>query len=113
MKKTLTTREVANELLYDKNAGWSRFGALALAEYLEDYEQETGEEMELDVIAIRCDYSEYVGLIGFAIDCLCPEEDFSWTSDTSDEQKKDDVRDYILDRGTLIEFDGGIIVSNF
>lgn len=30
-----------------------------MAEYYENYEEETGEEIELDVVAIRCDWSEY------------------------------------------------------
>lgn len=34
----------------------------ALYGYLEDYEEETGEEIELDVIALCCEYTEYYGL---------------------------------------------------
>ena len=30
-----------------------------LFEYLEGYEQDTGEELELDVIALCCDFTEY------------------------------------------------------
>lgn len=45
-----------------KNMGrdnqFSRAGLRALFEYLEQYEQDTGEEIELDVIALCCDYSE-------------------------------------------------------
>ena len=48
MKKILNTYDIANELLADENADWSRAGAFALAEYLEDLEEDTGEEMELD-----------------------------------------------------------------
>jgi hypothetical protein len=110
MKKTLTTREVANELLYDKNAGWSRFGALALAEYLADIEQEICEEMELDVVAIRCDYSEHGSLLDWALDYFGGE---SCALESLPDLEDESIRDYILDRATLIEFDGGIIVSNF
>lgn len=31
----------------------------ALFEYLEEYEESTGERVELDVIALCCDYTEY------------------------------------------------------
>jgi hypothetical protein len=62
MKKTLTTYDIANELIQDSNANWSRAGAFALAEYLQELEEDTGEEMEMDVVAIRCDYSEYSSL---------------------------------------------------
>ena len=37
-------------------------GLKALFEYLEEYEEGTGEEIELDVIALCCDYTEYDSL---------------------------------------------------
>ena len=37
-------------------------GLKALFEHLEDYEDDTGEEIELDVIALCCDYVEYESL---------------------------------------------------
>ena len=52
MKMTLTTYDIANALRGDENARWSRAGSFALAEYLEQLEEETGEEIELDVVAI-------------------------------------------------------------
>jgi hypothetical protein len=112
MKATLTTHDIADALLRDNNAGWSLAGAFALAEYLEEQEKTNGEEMELDVVAFRSDYSEYPSLMAFAVDCLDTEDEFSWTPDDDDEQKNNDIREYIKDHGILIEFDGGIIVSN-
>ena len=45
------------------------YGALvALYEYLEDYEQDTGEEIEFDMVAICCDYSEYKNIEEFIND---------------------------------------------
>ncbi len=37
-------------------------GLQALFDYLEQYEGDTGEEIELDVIALCCEYTEYVNL---------------------------------------------------
>ena len=37
-------------------------GLKALFEWFEEFENDTGEEMELDVIAICCDFSEYESL---------------------------------------------------
>tara|TARA_R110000751_G_scaffold53672_1_gene116095 strand:+ start:155 stop:454 length:300 start_codon:yes stop_codon:yes gene_type:complete len=37
-------------------------GLKALFEYLEDLESDIGEEIELDVIALCCDYAEYDSL---------------------------------------------------
>ena len=40
-------------------------GLEALFDYLEQYEEDTGEEIELDVIALCCDYTEYANLKDF------------------------------------------------
>jgi len=37
-------------------------GLKALFEYLESYEEDTGTEIELDVIALCCEYTEYENL---------------------------------------------------
>jgi len=43
-------------------------GLIALYDYLEQYEEDTGEQIELDVIAICCEYSEYESLEEFQED---------------------------------------------
>lgn len=37
-------------------------GKLALFDYLEEFERDTGEPLELDSVAIACDYTEYKNL---------------------------------------------------
>jgi hypothetical protein len=124
MKKTLTTYDIAHELLQDDNASWTRAGAFALAEYLEECEESTGEEMEMDVVAIRCDFSEHSSLEDWASDYFSDSKQASnamgleldmdgetWMGD--EEEIQDAIRSYIQDNGQLIEFDGGIIVSSF
>jgi hypothetical protein len=118
MKQTLTTSEAADILFADKNAGWSYAGARALVEHLEVLEEDTGEEMELDFVAIRCDYSEHESLQRWAEDYfgtpLAEWADKIGVETTADDDALDDaIREYIQDRGTLIEFDGGIIVLSF
>jgi hypothetical protein len=125
MKKTLTTSEIAHELIDDGNSNWSRAGAFALAEHLEQYEEETGEEMEFDHVAIRCDFSEYKSLLDFADEYFGGDNrqaadalglEIAISGDEFEEEEwevENAVRDYIEGRGTLIEFDGGIIVSSF
>lgn len=122
MKIALNTYEAADLLLNDENANWTSSGALAMIEFLEDIELGLGEEMELDVVAIRCDYSEYKSLQTW----LCEyygaglhdalkqagidlEDDELEDSDVIDEW----IRSHIYDHGTVIEFNGGIIVSSF
>lgn len=44
---------------------FSRAGLRALFDYIEEYEEDTGERVELDVIGLCCDYAEYSGLEEF------------------------------------------------
>ena len=124
MKKTLTTYDIAHELLQDESAAWTRAGAFALAEHLEQYEEETDEEMELDVVVIRCDFSEYSSLEDWAVEYFSDSKQAAdamgldldmdgetWTAD--EEEVQESIRAFIQDHGQLIEFDGGIIVSSF
>jgi len=115
MKTTLSTNEVTHALLQDDNAAWSYNGAKALAEYLDDMEVQMEEEMELDVVAIRCDYSEYKSMEDWAKEYFGGDagvsEQFDWLGE--DDEIEDAIRDYISDYGQLIEFSGGIIVSSF
>jgi hypothetical protein len=108
MKLTLNTYAVADLLIADNNANWSRAGARALAEYLEEIEESTGEEIEFDAVAIRCDYSEYESLAKWA-----DEYGFNIDEDEDGEAAEESIREYIQDRGQLVEFDGGVIVSSF
>ena len=43
-------------------------GKKALFEYLEEYEESTGEEIELDVVALCCEYAEYENIAEFWVD---------------------------------------------
>jgi len=47
---------------------FSQKGLDALFDYLEDYEESTGEQMELDVVAICCDFTEYENLKELQLD---------------------------------------------
>ena len=58
MKTILSTNELIDELRRDEYASWSYDGAKALADYLQEYEESTGEELEFDPIAIRCEFTE-------------------------------------------------------
>ena len=52
----------------DRGDQFSYDGLKALYEYLEEYEESTGEEIDLDVIALCCDYTEYDSLKEFQAD---------------------------------------------
>jgi|TARA_R110000751_G_scaffold297995_1_gene407787 hypothetical protein len=116
MKTTLNTSEAASLLMADENADWTRAGAYALIEHLEQIEEDCNTEFEFDRVALRCDYSEYTDLIDWACsyygsdqwrDCL------GISGEGDDEEEEEAISIYIHDHGQLIEFDGGIIVSAF
>lgn len=119
MKMTLSTYQIADALKNDTCARWSYNGSLALAEYLEEYEESTGEELELDVCAIRCDFSEYASLQDWANEHFGENSDWRVgklgidAEDYDTERENQQIREYIQNHGQLIQFEGGVIVSSF
>ena len=59
MINTLTTNQAVNELMADEYANWSYEAATALVEWLEELEDSSGEPIEFDPVALRCEFSEY------------------------------------------------------
>lgn len=100
MKQTFTTSQAAYLLLQDDNARWSRAGAFALIEHLEQLEQDCGMEIEFDRVAIRCDWHEY----GSAIEAA--EDIYGDPFET-----EDDALEWLRDKTQVIEFEGGVIVQ--
>lgn len=82
-------------------------GLKALFEYLEQYEEDTGEEIELDVIALCCDYYEDTPeaiAANYSIEIEGMDED----------EIVDAVREYLMDQGAYCgEFPGGFVYSSF
>ena len=115
MKLTLNTNHAAHLLMQDEHSNWSRAGAYALCDCLEELEEDIGEEIEFCPVAIRCDYHQYDSLEEWAKeqwgeDLACEY----WREESGDTEEQDEkTREFIRDRGTLLEFDGGIIVSSF
>lgn len=109
MKDTLSTSQIADRLIADTNAGWSWAGAKALAEYLEQLDEDMGEETEFDGVAIRCEYSEYES----AIDAVSNYDDFEPDEDADDDEKEEAALEWLRYRTSVIEFDGGVIIRDF
>ena len=77
---------------------FSYAGLNVLWEYLEEYEESTGEELELDVIALCCDYSESTWQeieSAYVIDMDDLEND-------DEERRKQRVIDYLTDEGAFV-----------
>ena len=100
MKIELSTQQAADILLKDEYAKWSREAALALVEYYEALEEDCGESIELDAVAIRCDWTEYT----------CIEEA---GMHFHDDLSEDEAMEYFMERTTVIVFEGGVLIQQF
>jgi hypothetical protein len=107
MKTTLSTCEATNLLKSDQNANWSRSGARALVEHLEQLEEDCGEEIEFDAVAIRCEYSEHDSALEAA------EEQGFEPEDEDEDAKESSALDWLCNRTEVIVFPEGIIIRNF
>ena len=113
---TLSTSHAADLLIRDEYAGWSYHGAHALCEYLEQLEDDIGEDIEFCPVAIRCDFSEYgsldeaiTELIGDPVDI-----DEEWTPENiASGDHDEDMLLHLQELTTVIPFNGGVIVQSF
>ena len=62
MKQSVNMYDFEREFKRFERNNFSYDGLKALFGYLEEYEEGTGEEIELDVIALCCEYMEYDSL---------------------------------------------------
>lgn len=66
MKKTINEYQFSDAFVeMGRENNFSYEGRKALFDYLEQYEEETGLEMELDVIALCCEFTEYENIEEF------------------------------------------------
>lgn len=66
MKKTITLNDFRDAFIrMNRKENFSYEGLQALFEFLEDYEAEFDIELELDVIALCCEFAEYKNLEDF------------------------------------------------
>jgi hypothetical protein len=80
----------------DYKDSFSYEGKKALFEYLDELEEGTRAQIEMDIVALACDFTEYDSIE----DCL---------------KNYDNIKDKeeLQDNTTLIEFEGGVIIQNF
>lgn len=114
------------ELYHDLKAmgrdNFSYDGAKALMEYLEQFSEDIGENIEYDPIVFCCDYSEYA-----ESEYIQLSEEYSFAPkicdfiDTKEYQNDDDAHEahaialieWLHEQTTVIEFNGGIIIQVF
>ena len=96
---------------FDRSGQFSRNGLRALFNHLCELESELGEEMELDVIATCCDFTEFAGIV----EAANAFHDFGnfVENDFDDDQLKTAAHRFLTDNTQVIVFEGGVIIQNF
>lgn len=90
----------------DRMDGWTYNGLRALYSYLDDLSDDVGEHIDLDVVALCCEYDEHASALEAA-------KEYGFEPEDDDEDKDESALDWLRDQTTIIEFDGGVIVQSF
>jgi len=112
MKETVNESRFLQAFKTLRPDNFSRPALVALFDYLDQLEQDLGEEQELDVIALCCEWTEYRDAIEAA-------EAYGWEAPEIPEgEERDDTSDrkaleFLQDQTHVVEFDGGVLVLNF
>lgn len=118
MYRDISNQECARELCSDAQNGFSYDGALALMEYFDEINDSCGCRIMYDPVAFRCEYSEY----GSALECVtdyegldgaCGAASFFGMDNTDKDALEEAALTYLMDRTSVIRFDGGVVVQNF
>lgn len=105
MKMTLNSSQFidafrAYDGRYQQMGGYQ--GLKALFAHLTDWEDSTGDEIELDVIALCCDWGHYDSLADAYVQLI--------GEDADDEEAMLEALEH---RATVIQYNGGCFVSQF
>lgn len=102
MKTTVTSHQFVEAFrACGRESQFSRAALFALFEYLEEYENSTGEEIELDPIGICCEWAEFSSAREAA-------EEYGFEAEDDDEAEK-----WLGRKTTVVQFDGGLVVQQF
>ena len=95
---------------------FSREALEALFEYIENYEEDTGIRVELDVVGLCCEFTEYTTAVEAASDygftTELEAEDYE-DVESYEDAKEEEALEWLQDRTEVINFDGGLIIQNF
>lgn len=104
IKETVNEYRFTDVLLKDEYASWSYGATKALFDYYEQLSDDIGEDIELDPVAIRCEWNEYATILDAV---YAYNEDFDTVADTDDGDAIEDVetkaREWLEERTTVLD----------
>ena len=80
----------------------------ALFDHIEEMEDGTGEEYELDVIALCCEWQEFKTALEAAV-----EYGFDEGEDEDEDAREEAALDWLQEQTQVVDFDGGVLVMGF
>ena len=102
MKNTVKFSDFVNTFRnHGRENSFSYAGKRALFDYLEELEEDCGIDIELDVVALDCEYCEYEN---------AKEAASEYSSENDDIE---DCLEWLHERTQVIAFDGGVIIQSF
>ena len=108
MKQTVDFYDFKRAFKQCRPDNFSHQGLCVLWDYFEQYEDDTGSEIELDVIAICCDYSEDT------TENIAAAYDIDLSDCEDDEEKEEAVKEYLHDMGAYAgAVAGGFVYRDF
>ena len=109
MKQTINSYDFMDAFrTHGRQGQFSNDGLRALFEYLEQIEEDTGEEMELDVITLCCDFSEHATATEAAT-----EHGWEADAEADGDDNEEAALEWLQDQTTVIPHKKGIIVQSF
>lgn len=109
MKQTIGFSQFCDAFWDTYKGNFSYNGKRALFDYLERLEEDTGEDIELDIVALCVEYTEY----DTAVEAATEYSGFEVNKDLSEDENEKAAKQFLENRTTLIEFDGGVIIQDF
>ena len=98
---------------YGRETQFSYRAKIALFGYLNDLALGVSEPIEIDCIALCCEWSEYASVTEAAVACGCVAEEPDNETDDEEIDGEKEMLEYLIDRTQVIEFAGGILVQDF
>lgn len=108
MKSTVDFYEFRSAFERIRPDNFSREGLSVLWDYLEQYEDDCGVELELDVIGLCCDFNEDTW------ESIANDYRIDLDECEDDEEKAEAVREYLENEGALVgDVAGGFVYRSF